>query len=405
MKVLHTSDWHLGRSLYGKSRNIEFEKFLQWLLEQIQTLSIDVLLVAGDIFDTGSPSNWAQELYYSFLCKLVGTTCRHVVIIAGNHDSASFLNAPKELLLALNIHVLGCAAPDPQEEVLVLRDSSHNPELIVCAVPYLRERDIRMVEPGESWEDKEKKQRAGICAHYSAVAQIAEEKRRALGQNQLPIIAMGHLFTVGAKATSDDGVRELYVGSLGHVDLECFPETFDYVALGHLHVPQMVGDREHIRYSGSPLPMGFGEARQNKSMCLLTFEGQKPSVQLVMVPVFKDLVRLKGDLAQILEEISKLKQAQSSAYLEIIIDNGLISEDSAVQIQEATKAGELEILKLKNEAKAEQVSRQVNTEALADLNEKEVFQRCMDANEVPPPQREELLRTYMELARSILECD
>ena len=96
MKILHTSDWHLGRSLYGKKRYDEFSEFLDWLGKTIEEECIDLLLVAGDIFDTSTPSNRAQKLYYRFLCRVAGSCCRHIVVIAGNHDSPSFLNAPKE---------------------------------------------------------------------------------------------------------------------------------------------------------------------------------------------------------------------------------------------------------------------------------------------------------------------
>ena len=117
MKILHTSDWHIGRSLYGRKRYDEFSAFLDWLAEFIQTESVDALLIAGDIFDTSTPSNRAQELYYRFLCKVSASCCRHIVVIAGNHDSPSFLNAPKELLRALNVHVVGSITDNSEDEV------------------------------------------------------------------------------------------------------------------------------------------------------------------------------------------------------------------------------------------------------------------------------------------------
>ncbi|MCA9457858.1 MAG: exonuclease subunit SbcD, partial [Nitrospira sp.] len=196
MKILHTSDWHIGRTLYGRKRYEEFEAFLTWLTETIQQNEIDALLVAGDVFDTSAPSNRAQELYYRFLCRVAASPCRHVVVIAGNHDSPSFLNAPKELLKALDVHVIGSSSEALEDEVLVLRNEHGDPELIVCAVPYLRDRDIRVAEAGESVEDKERKLIDGIRTHYAAVAALAEQKREELGVN-IPIVAMGHLFTAG----------------------------------------------------------------------------------------------------------------------------------------------------------------------------------------------------------------
>ncbi|MEM5788086.1 MAG: exonuclease subunit SbcD, partial [Syntrophobacteraceae bacterium] len=137
MKILHSSDWHIGRTLYGRKRYDEHAAFLDWLGELIRKESVEVLVVAGDVFDTGAPSNRAQELYYRFLCSVAGTTCRHVVVVAGNHDSPSFLNAPRDLLRYLNVHVVGCISGSCSDEVLVLRNPDGEEEMIVCAVPYL----------------------------------------------------------------------------------------------------------------------------------------------------------------------------------------------------------------------------------------------------------------------------
>ncbi|HQP27484.1 MAG TPA: exonuclease subunit SbcD, partial [Candidatus Syntrophosphaera sp.] len=176
MKILHTSDWHIGRTLCGRKRYEEFEAFLFWLEETLHQEQVDTLLVAGDVFDTGAPSNRAQELYYRFLSRVATSSCRHVVVIAGNHDSPSFLNAPRELLKALHVHVIGGISDNRDDEVLVLSKEAGSPELIVCAVPYLRDRDIRVAEAGENIEDKERKLIEGIRSHYAEVAALAEQK-------------------------------------------------------------------------------------------------------------------------------------------------------------------------------------------------------------------------------------
>lgn len=213
MKILHTSDWHIGRTLYGRKRYEEFAAFLTWLADTIEQQEMVALLVSGDVFDTSAPSNRAQELYYRFLCRVAASSCRHVVVTAGNHDSPSFLNAPKELLKTLNVHVIGCASETPEDEMLVLRNAKAVPELIVCAIPYLRDRDLRVAEAGESVEDKEQKLLDGIQNHYAAVAALAAQTRTELGAD-IPIVAMGHIFTAGGQTVDGDGVRELYVGSL-----------------------------------------------------------------------------------------------------------------------------------------------------------------------------------------------
>ena len=202
MKILHTSDWHLGRSLYGRKRYDEFTAFLDWLSTRIENEKIDALLVAGDVFDTSTPSNRAQELYYRFLCRVSGSTCRHIVVISGNHDSPSFLNAPKELLRALNVYVVGSTTDNLKDEVIVLYDEQNEPQAIVCAVPYLRDKDIRIVEAGETIDDKNAKLINGLKNHYADVCTLAEHKQvefQKNGYSGVPIIAMGHLFTAGGK--------------------------------------------------------------------------------------------------------------------------------------------------------------------------------------------------------------
>lgn len=406
MKILHTSDWHLGRSLYGRKRYEEFEAFLTWLAETIQQNEIDALLVAGDVFDTSAPSNRAQELYYGFLRRVAASCCRHVVIIGGNHDSPSFLNAPKALLKVLDVHVVGSASDSPEEEVLVLQNKQGVQELIVCAVPYLRDRDIRTVEAGESVEAKGRKLVEGIGKHYAAVGALAEQIRAEL-KSDIPIIGMGHLFTVGGQiAEGDDSVRELYLGSLAHVPAGIFPACFNYLALGHLHVPQKVNDSETFRYSGSPLPMGFGEAKQQKSVCLVEFEGSSASVELIDVPVFQQLERIKGGWKTISNRITELSAMGSHCWLEVIYDGAEVIGDLRERLEAAISGTQMEILLIKNNRIRDRVLGQIHEkETLDDLDVKEVFERCLVAHNVPEEQWPELLQTYQETLDSLHEED
>ena len=405
MKVLHTSDWHIGRTLYGRKRYEEFGAFLTWLADTIQQNEIDALLVAGDIFDTSAPSNRAQELYYRFLCRVAASCCRHVVVVAGNHDSPSFLNAPKELLKALDVHVVGSSTASPEDEVLVLCNEQDAPELIVCAVPYLRDRDIRVAEAGESVEDKERKLIEGIRTHYAAVAALAEQKREELGAD-IPIVGTGHLFTAGGQTVDGDGVRELYVGSLAHVTAGIFPACFNYLALGHLHVPQKVNGSETIRYSGSPLPMGFGEAKQQKSVCQVEFHSTAASVQLIDVPIFQKLERVKGDWEGISNRIIELSATDSQGWLEVIYDGTEVIGDLRERLEAAISGTQMEILRIKNNRIIERVLGQIHEEeTLDDLNVNDVFERCLAVHDVPEEQRPELLRAYQETVSSLYEDD
>ena len=284
MRILHTSDWHIGRKLKEHDRSEEFRKFFSWLEDIIRTENIDVLLVAGDIFDNTTPTVTAQNIYYSFLSRIAENPLRHTVIISGNHDSPAFLDAPAELFKLSRIHVIGQAIT-PEAEVLTLKDKSGNPELIVCAVPYLRERDVRTITADFS-PDTGHALTAGICEHY---AQVFAHARKMRGNLDVPIIAMGHMFLKDGKTSTDEGIRSLYVGTAPEIGSDVFPEDVAYTALGHLHSAQSVG-RENIRYSGSPIAMTFGEVSSKKSVYILELSGKKIiDTQIMQVPSYQRL--------------------------------------------------------------------------------------------------------------------
>ncbi len=407
MKILHTSDWHIGRMLYGRKRYEEFAAFLDWMVDTTIQEQVDVLLIAGDIFDTSTPSNRAQALYYHFLQRVAASCCRHVVVIGGNHDSPTFLNAPQALLRALDVHVMGAMTERCEDEVLVLSNALGVAELIVCAVPYLRDRDIRLVEVGESIEDKERKLIDGIRNHYAEVVALAEQRREALGVS-LPIVAMGHLFTAGGQTAEGEGLRELYVGSLAHVTAGIFPAAIDYLALGHLHVPQKVGGSELMRYSGSPLPMGFGEAKQAKSVCMVEFAdaSHEAKVRLVGVPIFQKLERLQGSWDEIAARILELSAVESGTWLEVIYEGEEVMGDLQARLNTAIVGSKLEILRVKNKRIIDRVLNQIDDdETLDDLDVNDVFARCLALHEVSEEQRPELLRAYQEALVSLYDDD
>lgn len=405
MKLLHTSDWHIGRALHNRKRYDEFEAFLNWLAEVIDHENIDVILVAGDVFDNTTPSNRAQELYYRFLCRVAAVANRHVVVVAGNHDSPSFLEAPRELLKFLNVHVVGCTSENPEDEIIVMSGPDGEARLIVCAIPYLRDRDIRTAEAGESVEDKERKIIEGIRNHYHLVCDAAEQKRAEIGK-QIPIVAIGHLFTAGGRTSDGDGVRELYIGTLAQVRADVFPECIDYLALGHLHVPQTVGCSEFIRYCGSPLPMSFGENGQQKSIIVVEFEENDPAIGPIPVPCFHELQTIRGDWSKIAASIAELKAKGSKAWLEVIYEGEEITVNLQERLQEIIAGSALEILRTKNNRIVEQVLTGIDkTETLDDLNVTDVFKRCLKTHGIPEEQQAELLNAYQEIIVSINEQD
>ncbi|WP_299188563.1 exonuclease SbcCD subunit D C-terminal domain-containing protein [uncultured Psychrobacter sp.] len=523
LNILHTSDWHLGRRLYGRMRYDEFEAFLNWLQDAISTQQVDVLIVAGDIFDTMTPSNRAQALYYEFLSRVSRSCCQHIVIVAGNHDSPTFLDAPSNVLKFLNVHVIGTACEDLNDEVLVLDDTDDTPHCIIAAVPYLRDRDVRSSSAGESADSKDANVIKGIRAHYDEVASIAKAKQTELAeanQRHIPIIATGHLFAAGGTTTEDDGVRELYVGSLGKVSADMFDESFDYVALGHLHVPQRVGGRETIRYSGSPIAMGFGEARQQKQVLLIQFgevendfRNQKPAsnstsesnmpkltdtvttfeksvekaakkvasqandfmddlfgfddsvegeegkesdknnvkevssvdeeistqtdatqdtdrnltnskltsqllhhdnsrqmqVVSLTIPIFQKLAQVSGNLEFINQTIDKTIQSLETAetvWLEVVYTGDEVVSELREHIQAMVDSLPCEVLKIKNTRTYNKVLNQQQTsETLQDLNEAEVFERCLMAHHVPDEQKSSLRDAYDQIVYNLRHED
>jgi len=405
MKILHTADWHIGRSLYNHKRYEEFEAFLDWLAHVIIEENIDALIVAGDVFDNSTPSNRSQELYYRFLCKVAASSCRHVVVTSGNHDSPSFLNAPKDLLRFLDVHVVGMVPENIDDEVIVLNDSEGAPELIVCAVPYLRDCDIRIAEPGESFQDKDRKLIDGIRKHYQVVCSKAEEIKSTMEQN-IPIVAMGHIFVAGGKTIEGDGVRELYVGTLAHVGSDIFPQCIDYLALGHLHVPQVVYGNQAMRYSGSPIAMGFGEASQEKSVCIVDLSDTPLNIELKRVPTFQKMARIKGSWEAITARLEELSLSEESIWLEVVYEGDEVKGDLRGDIEAIIEGTRLKVLRVKNTRIIERVLRSTKIEeTLDDLDVNDVFLRCMDSHEIPDTQRAGLLSAYGEMVASVMEAD
>ena len=252
MKILHIGDIHLGRAREGISRNPELKKVLASLVEMVKEESIEAALLAGDIFDNGSPSNESLALYFNFLNELQEAGCRQVVVIAGNHDSRAFLAAPQEVLRKMDIHVVASVDQAHLEQEVVALGTPDAPSAYVCAVPYLRSGDVRDIIPeGEDSAAADSAFAEGVAEHYRQVLAKARQMR---GENRAaPIIGMGHLYARGSFFTSKDD--EHTVGKLKEVSLEEFGDGYDYLALGHIHQPQNVAGHANWHYAGAVLPM------------------------------------------------------------------------------------------------------------------------------------------------------
>lgn len=404
IRILHTSDWHLGRSLYDRKRINEFTSFLNWLNNFIVTQNIDILLIAGDVFDTTTPNNHAQELYYQFLSKTSKSCCRHIIVTGGNHDSPSFLNAPRDLLKALNVHVVGEMTENIEQEVILLKNNQGVPEAIVCAVPFLRDRDVRKVEAGESIEDKNRKLADGIAGHYSVVANFAAKLCQ--DSNSIPIIGMGHLFTSNGKVNEGDGVRDLYIGSLQNIDSSIFSNKFDYVALGHLHMAQKVEENDKIRYSGSPIPMSFTEADQQKKVIVVEIENHSTTISEHEIPCFQKLIRVSGKFESVKEKIAELAKTKDNLWLEVEVLDSSSSGTITEELDEIIKDSPIEILRIKNSGMRNNVLiASTENETLDDLNELDVFNRCLEINSIPEEEQSQLIEAYKEALLSLQQDD
>jgi exonuclease SbcD len=389
MKILHTSDWHLGHKLYGRQRYQEHSDFLDWLVSCIEEQQVETLIVAGDIFDSQTPSNQSLEMYYRFLSRTANSCCRHVIIIGGNHDSPTLLNGPRELLHFLNIHVVGRALDNIEDELIMLNDANSNPELMVLAVPYLRDKDIRSSEAKESLGDKQNKMLQGIRDHYFRLSELAEKRQKQL-KEEVPVIATGHLFCQGGQTRQGDGVRELYVGTLVQVGLDTFPPNIDYLALGHLHLSQSIAKQDNRRYSGAPLAMSFTEAKEQKTILLINTD-KKLTVQELMVPCFQSLSRITGNLQEILEKIEDLVKQKKSILLEINYKGQSLIDDLQEQIYSAVYGTNLQVLRISNKRVYDHILQQTSEiKTLEELTPHQVFQQCLDLNEIPDDQQQEM---------------
>lgn len=399
MKILHTSDWHLGRTLYSKKeRQNEHSAFLNWLLTTIKENAIDVLLIAGDVFDTASPSSSSQKMYYDFLVQVRNSECKNVVVVGGNHDSPSFLNAPRDILAALNVSVIGNATENIEDEIISIEDGAKNPVMIVCAVPFLRERDISRFAEKENYADRSKRINESIKKHYETIAKLAEKRKKDSKKN-LPIVAMGHLSVVGGKRNEDDGVRETYIGNVEAISSDIFPETFDYVALGHYHIPSVI--KNHIRYCGSPIPMGFGEAGQKKCVYIIDFKDEK-TIETIEIPNFQRLESIVGDKEFIAERLTELRKENISVWVEIIYKGEAIFPDFSAWINEQTANTNIEVLKLQNRQYLNNVLTTDDTiNSLEELNVFDVFDTLLAKSTLPEAQKNELKATYKEVVTSL----
>jgi len=411
MRVLHTADWHLGQHfLTGQERLTEQRAFLDWLLATVQQEGVEALVLAGDVFDTTTPSHAAQELYYDFLVRMQATGCRDIVVVGGNHDSPTLLNASRRLLRALRIHVIGGVPAEAAEQVVTLPGPGGRPGLVVCAVPFLRDRDLRLAVAGETPDERQLRVRDSIAGHYKLLSE--HDLVRNLREHDVPVLATGHLYAAGGEAR-EGAERDVHIGGLGVIAAEHFPAAFDYVALGHLHRPQVVGGQARIRYSGSPVPLSFTEADDKQQVLLLDFAGAGPPlITALAVPVARRLQRFHGGLEEVESAILAFDNEAFDlvAWADVVVHSDEATAEVQRRVQAVLKERRAQVLAPRGvrhhrltptpDALAEAAAPLVH---LHELTVDEVFGRRVVG--LPPERAAALTATFQELRQLLAEAD
>jgi exonuclease SbcD len=324
VRVLHTADWHIGKQLHKYDLEADMVLFFDWLVDTIKKEKIDLILVSGDVFDLSNPSHADESLYFKTVGRLIQTGVR-IVITGGNHDSVALLDAPRPILDNFNTHVIGGARENLEEEIIPIFDKKGVLNLCVLAVPYLREKDIRSGLRADQMSERHKIIKENIIQHYKSLVEIVKQK---YGE-KVPIIAMGHLFISGS--LTSDSEREIHVGTLDGLKDDWIDECgIDYMALGHIHKPQRVGGRDHIRYSGSPIFLDFSEREYAKQCIQIDIEDFKiKEIKSLSIPTFRKLVRICGSF----QEVTKaLDQLEDHSTLPTFVDVEIGINDQEIEV-------------------------------------------------------------------------
>lgn len=382
MRIIHTSDWHLGQNFMGKSRAPEHQAFFAWLLEQITQHKVDALIVAGDVFDTGSPPSYAREMYNRFVVDIHTIGCQ-LIVLAGNHDSVATLNESKDLLGCLGATVVSCIVTDENQQALIeIKNKKDEVSAILCAVPFIRPRDVITSLAGQSIQEKQQALQKGISDYYHMLYQQAlkrQKKYKTTHKKLLPIIATGHLTTVGA--STSESVREIYIGTLDAFPASGFP-PMDYIALGHIHQSQRVAKSENIRYSGSPISLSFDENKNQKSVVLVDFEkGQFKQATPLDIPCFQPMQVIKGRLKKIEKQLKKLAESsdEKTTWVEIIVSSNDYLNDLQSRIQKITNDSFIDVLRIRREKNTKPSAlKSESKETLNELSVLDVFERRLN---------------------------
>ena len=406
IRILYTADWHLGQTFFGYDRTQEHEHFLDWLAGVLTKNKIDVLIVAGDVFDVSNPSAASQRMFYRFIHRVTTENPRlQLVVVAGNHDSAARLESPLPLLQEMRTEIKGIVRKqngkiDYEHLLVELKNAAGEVEALCLAVPFLRQGDYPVVETeGNPYAE-------GVKELYARLLKYALKKRTD-GQ---ALVAVGHLLATGSEIAEKDHSERIIIGGLESVSPESFPEQIVYTALGHIHKAQRVSGRENIRYAGSPLPMSFAEKHYHHGVVKVTLdEGWAVEIEKLEYTPLVRLLSIPATEAaapdEVLDELRglELPEDEPMPYLEVKVK---LSEPEPMlrqQVEEILEGKPVRLARIVSfyrQAAEGSVEEEVLTAGLQEMNPLQIVKATFE-NSYQTEMPEELVNLFQEACRTI----
>ena len=406
IRILHTADWHLGQTFFGYDRTQEHEHFLDWLAGVLTKNKIDVLIVAGDVFDVSNPSAASQRMFYRFIHRVTTENPRlQLVVVAGNHDSAARLESPLPLLQEMRTEIKGIVRKqngkiDYEHLLVEMKNAAGEVEALCLAVPFLRQGDYPVVETeGNPYAE-------GVKELYARLLKYALKKRTD-GQ---ALVAVGHLLATGSEIAEKDHSERIIIGGLESVSPESFPKQIVYTALGHIHKAQRVSGRENIRYAGSPLPMSFAEKHYHHGVVKVTLdEGWAVEIEKLEYTPLVRLLSIPATEAaapdEVLDELRglELPEDEPMPYLEVKVK---LSEPEPMlrqQVEEILEGKPVRLARIVSfyrQAAEGSVEEEVLTAGLQEMNPLQIVKATFE-NSYQTEMPEELVNLFQEACRTI----
>lgn len=345
-KIIHTSDWHLGKRLYNVSRLKEQGLYLEWLCSVIIEQSIDGLLISGDIFDTPNPPADALKLYFDFLEKITKKSSCKIYIISGNHDSGKFIEAPRSILGPNNIHVIGRLDKDPKNHTFKLYGQNSESFIEIFLLPYFRSYELYNLD-----SEKIKKENSRDEIATQLCDNLTSFVNNGISQNKSPKVLMAHHIFGNYEMSGSE--HTLSLSGIENIPTDQICKNFNYVALGHIHKYQTLSKESPvIHYSGSPITFRFSESK-NKKISIVSFEEDsygKITVNnnLVDIPKFKNIVSIKCNEKGLANKVSSFVKETSDlnigTLLEVQVNLSTPNTQITDTIREIIKDTDIELI-------------------------------------------------------------